>query len=185
MPEKAFLREVGETPVLLIDVGESDDLRRGLESASTASGEQMRPLKDSIGFRTEIVASVAVLFAKPAERRRVFEERLQKSEHFVVPLRKRSGIERAFADRIFLGRAHSTDIVLRDASVSKSHAWIECDNDGTYFVCDAGSKNGTTRNGTPLEAREPAALEDDDFLVFGDVRAFFCSAQSLYAILKK
>jgi hypothetical protein len=185
LTEAAFLREVGEAPVLLIDVSESEDLTHGLEAASTASGEKMRPHKDSLGFRTEIVSSVAVLFAKAAERRRIFEARLQQAPHYIVPLRKRAGVERPFADRVFVGRAHSTDVVLRDSSVSKSHAWIECDTEGTYFVCDAGSKNGTTQNGNALTEREPSPLEDDDQLVFGDVRTFFCTAPSLWALLKK
>lgn len=70
-------------------------------------------------------------------------------------------------DRISLGRGDESDVVIRDGIVSSLHAIIGRRPDGTFWLRDAGSKNGTFLNGTRIEGVTP--LED------GDV---FCLAQA-------
>ena len=49
-------------------------------------------------------------------------------------------------DRIVLGRSRECDIRLADANVSRRHAEVR-QEDGTYWVIDLGSTNGTELNG--------------------------------------
>lgn len=65
---------------------------------------------------------------------------------------------------IVLGRGTSSDIPLADARVSRSHARIECSDDGCVLI-DAGSGNGTLVNGTPVER---ARLSPGDLIRLGD-----------------
>ena len=65
---------------------------------------------------------------------------------------------------IVLGRAATSDIVLADARVSRSHARIEYSDDG-YVLIDAGSGNGTLVNGAPVKR---AHLAPGDLIRLGD-----------------
>lgn len=59
-----------------------------------------------------------------------------------------------------LGRDPASDLPLRDASVSWSHARIWRD-DGALFLEDQGSRHGTLLNGVRTEGRTPLAEGDD------------------------
>jgi len=65
---------------------------------------------------------------------------------------------------IVLGRAATSDIVLADARVSRSHARIEYSDDG-YVLIDAGSGNGTLVNDAPVKR---AHLAPGDLIRLGD-----------------
>ena len=65
---------------------------------------------------------------------------------------------------VLIGRATTSDIVLRDWTVSRSHARIERTPRG-YEIVDLGSVNGTRVNGVP---RDRAALLPGDELRLGD-----------------
>src|ERR1039458_5638552 len=54
--------------------------------------------------------------------------------------------------RITIGRASTSDIVVRDSKVSRRHALIECGPAGCTVI-DAGSPNGTWINGVRVERR--------------------------------
>ena len=70
-----------------------------------------------------------------------------------------------------LGRAPSCDVVLRDATVSRHHAWIRSSR-GRFFLEDQGSHHGTRINGRKLERRRQ--LEESDEIQLGEcVCAFF------------
>ncbi|HET7813844.1 MAG TPA: FhaA domain-containing protein [Candidatus Baltobacteraceae bacterium] len=62
-----------------------------------------------------------------------------------------------------VGRSPQCDIVLPDPSVSRSHALLDV-RDGTLFVQDAGSTNGTFVNGERVESRK---LKAGDTVAFG------------------
>ncbi len=49
-------------------------------------------------------------------------------------------------DWLVIGRGRSADMVIAEATISRSHAAIGFDADG-FFVQDLGSTNGTTVNG--------------------------------------
>jgi FHA domain len=101
--------------------------------------------------------------------------------HFIVPIGKRANAGRVFSERVTVGRARNSDIVLRHESVSKFHAWFARDDENAYFVTDASSRNGTTRNGTQLEGGAHVRLRVGDLLRFGSVEATFCDALTLHA----
>lgn len=176
----------GDTPMLLVKLdGEGRDLAQSLAAASTVRGEQLQPTRDSIGFRTVAAAGPAVqAMASGAEDREELERRLRKSTHFVVPLKKRKGADRPFAERIFVGRAYSNDVVLRHRSVSKTHVWFECDSEGRFVLADAGSKNGTQLNGEPLNPRETRVLEQGDRVTFGKIESTYTQPATLWEIIR-
>src|SRR5262249_24796428 len=51
--------------------------------------------------------------------------KLNKAPHFVAVLGKR---RRGGSPRVTVGRGRTMDIILKDRSVSASHAWLDCDN---------------------------------------------------------
>ncbi|MGW8764385.1 FHA domain-containing protein [Streptomyces sp. NPDC055815] len=70
---------------------------------------------------------------------------------------------------IRIGRAPDNDVVVADLVVSRRHAELRAHPDGTYWIHDLGSHNGTFLNGAPVvEARVTA--ED----IVGIGRAAFC-----------
>jgi putative ABC transport system ATP-binding protein len=67
-------------------------------------------------------------------------------------------------DRLEIGRAPSSDIVLDDITISRTHARLERLPQG-WLLIDLGSSNGTWVNGQRLTA--PALLRDGDAIAFG------------------
>ena len=61
------------------------------------------------------------------------------------------------------------ELDLEDPAVSRFHALLVRQDDGSYAVVDQGSTNGTTVNGgtTPLEATVPTPLQDGDRIHLG------------------
>jgi hypothetical protein len=109
--------------------------------------------------------------------------RIIRALHFAVPLGKRVDAGRAFSERVSVGRARNSDVVLRHASVSKFHAWFARDEDNQYFLADAHSRNGTFKNDVQLAAADPHRVSSGDLLRFGTVEATFCDATTLYDAL--
>ena len=71
--------------------------------------------------------------------------------------------------RITIGRASTSDIVVPDSRVSRSHALLECAAEGCTVV-DAGSPNGTWVNGVRVDRR---LLRSGDSVVVGGATARF------------
>ena len=67
--------------------------------------------------------------------------------------------------RLVVGRSLGSDIPILDASISRRHAEVSCDERGVH-VRDLGSSNGTFLNGEKVEA---ASVGPDDTLSFGRV----------------
>ncbi|MGW6395705.1 FHA domain-containing protein [Streptomyces sp. NPDC055103] len=73
------------------------------------------------------------------------------------------------AHSIRIGRAPDNDVVVDDLVVSRRHAELRAESDGTYTIHDLGSHNGTFLNGRPVvDARVTA--ED----IIGIGRCAFC-----------
>ncbi|SED94990.1 FHA modulated ABC efflux pump with fused ATPase and integral membrane subunits [Streptomyces sp. TLI_105] len=73
------------------------------------------------------------------------------------------------AHSIRIGRAPDNDVVVSDLVVSRRHAELRAHPDGTYWIHDLGSHNGTFLNGAPVvDARVTA--ED----IVGIGRCAFC-----------
>jgi two-component system, cell cycle response regulator len=62
-----------------------------------------------------------------------------------------------------IGRGLQTDVRINDEGISRTHAVVEEDA-GTYYLCDAGSTNGTFANGTRVERQ---ALREGDKIQIG------------------
>ncbi|MFF5503529.1 FHA domain-containing protein [Streptomyces roseolus] len=74
--------------------------------------------------------------------------------------------------RVRIGRAPDNDVVVADLVVSRHHAELLARPDGTYWIHDLGSHNGTFLNGRPVV--EPVRVTADDIVGIG--RSAFCLA---------
>jgi Trypsin-like peptidase domain/FHA domain len=76
---------------------------------------------------------------------------------------------------LVVGRQQSSsDLVLSDASVSRSHARLRLSG-GKLSVEDLGSANGTRVNGKPVGEGNSVSLSDNAVVEFGDVRVTLSS----------
>jgi predicted component of type VI protein secretion system len=66
-------------------------------------------------------------------------------------------------DWLVIGRGRSADVVLAEATISRSHAAIGYEAEG-FFVQDLGSTNGTSVNGSRIERTR---LKDRDSIQMG------------------
>ena len=71
--------------------------------------------------------------------------------------------------RLNVGRASDNELTLNDVSVSKIHAALLMNSEGTLLVADTGSTNGTFINGRRIAYGESRPIEEGDVLGFGDV----------------
>jgi len=84
----------------------------------------------------------------------------------VIEVVKRT-LERS-KNTITIGRALTNDIVLQDALVSKSHAYVYIHPaDKNCYLVDCGSKNGTLLNGKTLKPNEKNKIVNCDEICFG------------------
>ena len=89
-----------------------------------------------------------------------------------------------YSDRISIGRSKTSDVILPSPHVSKLHAHF-LPVEGGFELRDAGSANGTFRNGTRLKPDERVVLKPGDRLRFGWMETEFLDAARLYDWLKK
>jgi hypothetical protein len=75
--------------------------------------------------------------------------------------------------RMNVGRVADNDLHLEHPSVSKIHAALVMNREGTLLVADTGSTNGTYINGRRLAYGEARQIEDGDVVGFGDVEVRF------------
>ena len=75
--------------------------------------------------------------------------------------------------RMSVGRVADNDLQLEHPSVSKIHAALVMNREGTLLVADTGSTNGTFINGRRISYGEARQIEDGDVVSFGDVEVRF------------
>ena len=85
-----------------------------------------------------------------------------------VPLSLKPG-----GKRLSVGRVSDNELSLNDTSVSKIHAALTMNQQGTLLVADTGSTNGTYINGRRIAYGEARQIEDGDVVGFGDVEVRF------------
>ena len=78
-------------------------------------------------------------------------------------------------ERLIVGSAADTDVVVGDSSVSRIHAMLHQLN-GRWFIEDCGSRNGTAVNGHQLTSLHP--LRPNDEIRLGRARLVFCGQPS-------
>ncbi|HZV02891.1 MAG TPA: sigma 54-interacting transcriptional regulator [Planctomycetota bacterium] len=66
-----------------------------------------------------------------------------------------------------VGRDASCAVLVIDERASRRHANVVRSSDGRLTVEDLGSRNGTLRNGLPLEAGKPVEIGDGDRITIG------------------
>ncbi|XP_043578337.1 mediator of DNA damage checkpoint protein 1 isoform X2 [Bombus pyrosoma] len=79
-----------------------------------------------------------------------------------------------------IGRHPDCNVVLNNPRVSKKHAEIEANCEGTEsWICDLNSSNKTKLNNTILRPNRCYELKNEDVLEFGTVRAIFKICRSM------
>jgi pSer/pThr/pTyr-binding forkhead associated (FHA) protein len=56
---------------------------------------------------------------------------------------------------------------------------------GEWSVSDAGSKNGTTVNGTRLAPRELVEVTNGDRVTFGSIETLFLDAGTIWRLIRR
>ncbi len=74
----------------------------------------------------------------------------------------------SLADRLTIGRGEGNDVVVNDEGLSKEHAELRQNPDGSYEVLDLDSATGTFVNGQRVQSR---ILSQGDRLAFGPLTA--------------
>jgi hypothetical protein len=80
---------------------------------------------------------------------------------------------KAGGKRLNVGRAADSELSLNDSSVSKVHAALVMNPEGTLLVADTGSTNGTYINGRRITYGEARQINEGDVVSFGDVEVRF------------
>jgi hypothetical protein len=100
----------------------------------------------------------------------------------VVPLEKSP--RNPYDGFLFLGRASTCDVIIRDASISKTHAVIEPSRGG-WHLRDNRSRNGTWRNMDRLKEGERVALVNGDLIVLGSYPLYFLFSEEFLKTLSR
>ena len=75
--------------------------------------------------------------------------------------------------RVSIGRALDNDLVITDVSASREHCRLDRDADGTWWVVDLDSRNGTRRNGEKITR---ARLDPKDRVEIGNAKITLAGA---------
>ena len=93
-----------------------------------------------------------------------------KPAKFTITLRAKAFEIRAESDtRITVGRTHDNALIIENSSVSSVHAAFTTSANGTIFVSDLGSSNGTFVNGVQIVMGEKTIVKSGDRLRLGDI----------------
>ncbi len=103
------------------------------------------------------------------------------SELRVIPLVKAPA--NPYSDRISVGRARNCDVVLRNPSVSKLHAHIRREPNGSWVLIDVNSHNGTSIDGVRVLPSQPVVLRIGEQVTFGGMVVRVVDAAQLYLVL--
>jgi hypothetical protein len=189
--QSTFAADYRDTLMLLVRAEPGGDLVAALDAARGATTQPAFLPARQLSYETQAhdPRAVRALLAASDEPQRnqvtLVAAALSEGAHFVVSLRKRPNADQILHDRISVGRASNKDIVLRNASVSKLHAWFELHEALDFTLTDAGSKNRTYVNGEPLVPRQPFPLTPGDAIRFGSVSTWLCEAEALWSAIQE
>jgi RsiW-degrading membrane proteinase PrsW (M82 family) len=77
-----------------------------------------------------------------------------------------------------IGRALSNDVVLMDLTVSREHARLVLDGDGSWYITNLTAHNIVRVNGQPVPCRCPFPLHSQDIIVLGGTMLQFIAPQA-------
>lgn len=75
--------------------------------------------------------------------------------------------------RLSVGRAKDNHLFIDNSTVSKIHAALLLNREGTLLVADTGSTNGTYINGRRMSYGEARQIDDGDVVSFGEIEVRF------------
>jgi hypothetical protein len=159
-----------------MEISELNDLAGRLSADEFASRfphlfllfyEAVDPMGAS-SFATQIVSKDAARKKPQAELR-------------VVPLVKAP--TNPYSDRISIGRARNCDVVLRNPSVSKLHAHLRREPNGSWVLIDLNSHNGTVIDGMRVSGSAPVPIKIGEQLTFGGMTVRVVDAHQLQQVL--
>lgn len=84
--------------------------------------------------------------------------------------------------RVICGRGLLSDVIINHDSISKQHAAFDL-KDGSWFVTDLGSRNGTTLREVKLGADDRQPLGEVAEIVFGECPFLFYAPEALWKLL--
>jgi adenylate cyclase len=119
----------------------------------------------------ELGVDDAVFFLRMAVPVRSRDQEEWFMPHIVIKYPEQQDIVRELGERLTVGRAKQSDVVIDDPRASRNHAEIFRAREGKYLVTDLGSINGTWVNGRRLSA--PRNLQEGDIVVIADVALRF------------
>lgn len=133
-------------------------------------------------FKTETVSSFGYeMVEKLEERGLTLSPEIAKYE--VFPVEKTPG--NPWPERISVGRARNSDIVLPHSSVSKLHAHFVYNPEGKLTLVDAGSRNGTLVDKNRLVAGTPEPVEAGARITFGAITLNYLTPEELFELLER
>ncbi|MFN0279598.1 MAG: FHA domain-containing protein [Pyrinomonadaceae bacterium] len=91
------------------------------------------------------------------------------ARYTIIGKTKETRLEFPAGRRRGVGRTAANDLILDDDSISKFHASIVADENGSLSIADTGSTNGTFIKGQRIEYGKTMRLEDNDLVKFGEV----------------
>lgn len=183
-----FVEWVGELRLLCVRLPPAyGELEEGLAEIADAPPVAWHARSGTTGIGT-VVAPISEGFIRAAARSRSvapaasIRQVLSSAPFWVMPLAKRQAFS---TERLTIGRSNTNDVVLRHASVSKTHAYIEYDEDDVFYLADEGSTNGTQIGGRTLE---PGALEivaPGESVRFGEVECVLVDAGAFWDLVRE
>lgn len=189
--EDVFVDEYGHSPWLAVRLPTGDEeMASALRVGSRIERFTERPAQP-IEFNTDLVPLDDLKEMEepspPSKRTEpdmdALRELIGGGSHFRA-LRKRLDAAATLGDRVSIGRAMNQDIVLRHPRVSKFHGFFQATTTGYWWLCDAGSKNGTRVNGVRLAPRKPLVVTDGDRVTFGSIETAFLDASTVWRLLR-
>jgi hypothetical protein len=170
-PQAPGTRLPGLSPEEVDDLAELDALSRSLDGLD-AGGEAPRP--PSAAVKVAPTVDEATMVRPPATAAREPESTVTA----MLVLKATDGTARSkFALRRGLstvGRGLDNEVVLDDRAVSRKHATIAFEADGSYRVTDLGSENGTYVNGARISS---TILKDGDEVHVGKSTLVFSQSR--------
>jgi hypothetical protein len=150
-----------------------------------------RPVLVGSAVRTGIISSQSGMANEELNSTQIFEPSKSMSssisaseslKHALYPLVK-GEYPATPRGSFYIGRINGNDMIMPDYAISKRHAIIDIE-DGTYYLRDAGSTNGTKINGTRF-GKKRVRLRDKDVIGFARYEFTFLYPKSLYSMLRK
>lgn len=181
-----FIEWVGELRLLCVRLPATyGELEEGLAEIADAPPAAWHARSGTTGIGT-IVAPISEGFVRAAARAGSIapsasvRQVLSSGPFWVTPLAKRQAFS---TERLTIGRSNTNDVVLRHSSVSKTHAYIEYDEQDVFYLADEGSTNGTQIAGRTLDPGVLEIVGAGEIVRLGEVECLLIDAGAFWDLL--